>query len=121
MAMVKGKYITMACSLLELNPKARLEVAQGIKEKTGMEWKDLPPEDWFEAHVQGYVLEVVEKHNSPVMATSIIKAMGRRIFPTISKTTGFPEDLKTPLDFLKWEGESFIRDHKGSDVIPRKL
>jgi hypothetical protein len=121
MAMLKGKFITMACSLLELNPKAKLEVAQGIKDMTGMEWKDLPSEDWFEAEVEESIFKVVEKHNSPVMAASIIKAMGRRVFPTISKTTGFPEDLKTPLDFLKWEGESFLRDHKGSDVVPRKF
>jgi hypothetical protein len=32
-----------------------------------------------------------------------------------------PEHLKTPLDFIRWETGNFLSDHRGSDLVPRKL
>ena len=43
------------------------------------------------------------------------------IYPTIAATVGLPDHLRTPLDFLKFEAEGFIADHRGDDVIPRKF
>ncbi len=32
-----------------------------------------------------------------------------------------PPNLKTPLDFIKFEAEGFLANHRGSDVRPRKI
>jgi hypothetical protein len=121
MAKIKGKFIRLACSLLELNPKAKREALHSVKRLTGVEWNQLTPEGWYDASVIETVYQVIEKHYGTLMGWSTIKVIGRRIFPTIAETVGFPEHLHTPLDWLKWEGNSFLDDHKGKDVVPRKF
>ena len=121
MAKVKGKFITMECSLLDIYPEAKDEASQSIKRLTGEEWDQLAPEGWYDASVVESILQVTEKHYGSLMGWSTIKVMGKRIFPTIKKTVGFPDSLKTPLDWLKWEGKTFLDDHQGSDVVPRKF
>ena len=121
MAQIKGKFITMACSLLELNPEAKAEALHEVKSLTGKEWNQLEPEGWYDTSVYEAIFQITEKHYGSLMAWSAIKVMGRRVYPTIAKTVGFPEELHTPLDWLKWEGNSFLDDHKGKDVVPRKF
>lgn len=60
MAKVKGKFITMACSLLELNREAKREASQTIKRLTGKEWGQLTPEGWYNASVIEAVFQVTE-------------------------------------------------------------
>jgi hypothetical protein len=121
MAKLKGKFITLACSFLELNPEAKKEALDSIKRLTGVEWKQLTPEEWYDTSVIETVFQVIEKHYGDLMGWSAIKVIGRRIYPTIAKTVGFPVSLKTPLDWLRWEGKSFLDDHQGKDVVPRKF
>lgn len=121
MAKIKGKFIMMACSLLELNPAAKREASQTVKHLTGNAWGRLTPEGWYDASVIDAVFQVAEKQYGNLMGPTVIKVMGRRVYPTIAKTVGFPDSLKTPLDWLKWEGNSFLNDHQGPDVIPRKF
>ena len=121
MATSKGKFVKMAYSILDLNPEAQKEAMQNIKRLTGEEYERLEPEGWYDTSVIGSVFQVAEKHYGTIMARSMIKAMGRRVFPTIAKTVGFPKKLRTPLDWIKWEGHTFLDDHRGSDVVPRKF
>ncbi len=121
MATSKGKFIMMAYSLLELDPEAEAEAAQTIKRLTGKSCDHLDPEGWYDTNVIGTIFQIAEKHYGSIMAWSTIKVMGRRVFPTIAKTGGFPKDLRTPLDWVKWEGKTFLADHRGSDVVPRKF
>lgn len=43
------------------------------------------------------------------------------VYPTIKRTAGLPPSLKTPLDFLKFEAEGLLANHRGADVRPRKF
>jgi len=121
MAKSKGKFIQMACSLLDLNPEAKNEALQAIKRLTGESCNQLTPEGWYDTSVIESIFQVAEKHYGSIMAWSTIKIMGRRVYPTIAKTVGFPKELRTPLDWVKWEGKSFLADHQGRDVVPRKF
>jgi hypothetical protein len=121
MAESKGKFIIMACSLLELNPEAQKEALHTVKRLTGKDCNQLAPEGWYDTNVIESIFQVAEKHYGSIMAWSTIKIMGRRVYPTIAKTVGFPKELRTPLDWVKWEGKSFLADHRGSDVVPRKF
>ena len=92
-----------------------------MKRLTGEDCEQLASEGWYDTSIIGSVFQVVEKHYGGIMATSVIKTMGRRVYPTIANTVDFPEDLRTPLDWLKWEGKSFLADHQGSDILPRRF
>ena len=121
MAQVKGKFITMACSLLEFKPAAKADAFQRVKSLTGREWNQLEPDGWYDTGVFEAVFQATEEHHGTLMAWAAIKVMGRRVYPTINKTVGLPKHLKTPLDLLKWEGEGFLDNHQGPDIVPRKF
>lgn len=121
MAEVKGKFITVACSLLSLSQEAKSEALKTIRDLTGVEWDNLTPEGWYDASVLQAVISSTEKHCGTVTGQAIIKVMGKQIYPTIARTDGFPSTLETPLDWLKSEGQTFANDHRGSDVVPRKF
>jgi hypothetical protein len=120
MAEVKGKFITSACSLLEFRPAAKVEAMQRIKSLTGKEWDQLEPEGWYDTKALSAVFQAIEKHQGKLMSWAAIKIIGRRVFPTIEKTSGLPTHLKTPLDLIKWEGDSFLDNTRGTGVVPRK-
>ena len=121
MANIKGKFITMSCALLEWKPEAHDTAIKKIRQMTGKEWNQLDPEGWYDTAVLQAVFQAVIDHDGPMLGAASIKVMGRRVYPTIEKTVGLPKDLKTPLDWVKWEGNSFMLDHQGKDVVPRKF
>ena len=121
MADVKGKYITMACRLLETKPEAKKAALQNVKKLTGKEYNELDQEGWYDAKVLESIFQAIRVHSTPIIANAAIKLIGQKIFPTIERTVGLPKHLKTPLDFLKYDIESFKNDHRGSGVKPRKI
>jgi hypothetical protein len=52
------------------------------------------------------VFQIVEKYYGSIMPGQH-QSHGWRIYPTIAKNVGFPTQLKTPLDWLRWEGQAF--------------
>ena len=80
MAKIKGKFIMMACSLLELNPAAKREASQTVKRLTGNAWGRLTPEGWYDASVIDAVFQVAEKQYGNLMGPTVIKVMGRRVY-----------------------------------------
>ena len=121
MAEMKGKFITLGCSLLETKPEAKNAALTSVKQMTGKEWNELDPEGWYDTKVMNAVFQAIEDHSSPLLAWAAIKVIGRRVYPTIQSTVGLPGDLLTPLDFVKFEAKGFLENHRGSDVIPRKI
>lgn len=121
MAEIKGKFITLACSLLQTKPEARAAALQAVKSMTGKEWSELDPEGWYDTRVLGAVFDAVEANTSPILAWAALKVIGQRVYPTIEATAGLPKDLRTPLDFVKFEAEGFKANHRGADVVQRKL
>ncbi len=121
MAEVKGKFITLACSLLETKPEAKAKALQEVKERTGLEWNELDPEGWYDTQVFEAVFQSIEDNTNPVMAWAAIKVIGQNVYPTIQRSVGLPDTLETPLDYVKFEAQGFLENHRGPDVIPRKI
>lgn len=121
MAEILGKYITMACALLETKPQAKEAALQNVKKLTGKEYNELEPEGWYEAKIAESIYQAIRENTTSIIADASIKLIGQKIFPTIEKTVGFPDHLNTPLDFVKYEAETFKKDHRGSDVKQRNI
>ncbi|MBP9885631.1 MAG: hypothetical protein KBF93_05020 [Leptospiraceae bacterium] len=121
MAQIKGKFITLSCSLLETKPNAKKEALDVVKNLTGKEFTELDQEGWYDTKVFQAVFKAIEDNTSPLLARAAIKLIGQKVYPTIEKTAGLPKTLKTPLDFIKFEAEGFLMNHQGADVKPRKI
>lgn len=121
MAESKGKFIIMACTLLAHRPQSQAEAGQRVKKFTGQEWNQLDPEGWYDTQVFDAVLRAAEAHEGAIIGQAVCREMGRDVYPTIGKTVGFPPHLKTPLDWLQFEGEGFLKNHRGPGVVPRKF
>jgi hypothetical protein len=122
MTSVKGKFITLACSLLESKQDVKEKVIKKVQEMTGKNFKDLAPESWVDTKVLQAIFKTIEENTNALNARASIKLIGSKVYPTIEKTTGLPkEKIKTPLDFVKFEAQGFLMNHHGSDVKPRKI
>jgi hypothetical protein len=119
MAKVKGKFITLACSLMAAYHDAQTEANEYLKKMTGKGWTELEQEGWYDTKIFNEVMELYAK--SSLSGSNAIVTLGRKVYPTIKKTAGIPEHIKTPLDFIKFEAEGFLLNHDGDDVIPRKI
>jgi len=121
MAEIKGKFISLACSLLETKPEAKAAALAAVKQMTGKEWNELEPEGWYNTKVLEAVFKAIMDHTSPLLGWAAIKVIGRGVYPTIQRTVGLPTHLATPEDFVKFEAQGFLANHRGADVIPRKV
>ena len=106
---------------METKPQAKEAALQGVKKLSGKEYNELDPEGWYSSEVLESIFQSIREHSNPIAANASIKLIGQKIFPTLDQTVGLPKHLKTPLDFLKYDSESFKNDHRGSDVKPRKI
>jgi hypothetical protein len=120
MAEVKGKFITLAADLLRSKPAVRSAAMGAVERMTGKTPFGLEPEGWYDTTVLDEVFRAIDEGESPLVAWAVVKVIGQNLYPTIY-AMGLPKDLRTPLDFLKFEAEDFLRNHRGSDVVPRKF
>jgi hypothetical protein len=51
MAQVKGKFITLACSLMSAYPLALSTVNKSLQDVIGKGWNDLDPENWYDTKI----------------------------------------------------------------------
>lgn len=121
MAEVKGKFIMLACSLLETKPAAKEAALAKVQELTGVPYTELDPEGWVDTKVFDAVFQSIEDNTSPMLAWAAIRNIGTEVYPTIEKTAGLPKDLNEPIDFIKFEAAGFLDNHRGSEVVPRKF
>lgn len=119
MADVKGKFISLSVALMGLYKDGQTEANNLVKARTGLSASQLDPEGWYNTTIFNDVMETYAKHS--VTGDRAIVTLGRNVYPTIKKTAGLPPHLKTPLDFLKFEAEGFMLNHRGADVTPRKF
>jgi hypothetical protein len=87
--------------------------------KTGKTFAELDPEGWYDTSLFNLFMETYARYS--VSGERAIVTLGRNVYPTIKKSAGLPPHLKTPLDFIKFEAEGFLANHRGSDVQPRKF
>lgn len=121
MAEVKGKFISLAIGLMLSKPEARAAATQSIQVMTGKLPTELDPEGWYDTKVFEAVFKSIEDRESPLLAWAAIKVIGQNVYPTIDQTVGLPKTLTTPIDFLKFEADGFLANHRGPDVIPRNF
>jgi hypothetical protein len=121
MAEVKGKFITMAWNLMHTLPEAQKTAQTNVERLAGKSPTQLEPESWYDAAVLQSVFDAVREHESEVGAWTRLRVMGIDVYPTIKQTVGLPDHLTSPLDFVTYEAEGFLADHRGPDVIPRKI
>lgn len=120
MAKNKGKIISLAFGLMSAYPEAQAEADALVRKETGKGAAELEPEGWYDTKVFHEMMEIYGRHSLSGRRNAYL-TLGRKVYPTIKKTAGIPESVKTPLDFVKYEAEGFLANHQGSDVIPRKF
>jgi|GEM_PF-560430 len=121
MAEVKGKFITLACDLIKSKPVARQAAVDSIIGLTGKGPYELDPEGWYDTKVFQAVFGAIEANTEGIMGWAAIKVIGQLVYPTIKATVGLPPELRTPLDFIRFEADGFMLNHRGPDVVPRKF
>lgn len=121
MADVRGKFITLACDLIKTKPQARQEAMAAVERMTGKNPYDLDPEGWYDTKVIEAVFKAIEENTGGIIGWASIKVIGQLVYPTIKATVGLPDHLKTPVDFLKFEADGFLANHRGNGVVPRKF
>ncbi|MDC7124707.1 MAG: hypothetical protein PQJ46_04020 [Spirochaetales bacterium] len=121
MAEIHGKFIILACRLLNTNPKAKEAAFKNVFNLTGKNFYELEPESWYDSKILEAIFQGVRDNCSPIIAKAIIRLIGENVYPKIEATTGLPDNLETPLDFIKFEAKQFLEEHRGSDVVPRKI
>ena len=119
MAEVKGKFITMTGNLMSSYPR-KLEAANAVLlARTGKSWNELDPEGWYDTSLFSLFIEAYAE-NLPSRDEAIV-TLGKKVYPTIKRTVGLPPYLKTPLDFITYEAEGFLANHRGAGVVPREF
>jgi hypothetical protein len=121
MAEVRGKFITLACDLIKTKPEARDAAMNAVARMTGKNPYELDPEGWYDTKVFDAVFQAIEDNTSGIHGWASIKVIGQLVYPTIKNTVGLPDHLKTPEDFLKFEADGFLDNHRGPEVKARKF
>lgn len=117
MAQVKGKFITLAGTLMGLYKENQEKADQMLFESTGKHYNELDPEGWYDAKIFDTFMQEYAK-GSPSGEQAIV-TLGRKVYPTIEKTSGLPENIQSPLDLILFEAEGFKQNHQGPEVKPR--
>ena len=117
MAKVKGKFITLAGSLMSLYKKERDIADRVLYDKAKKHWNELDPEGLYETSLFNLFMESYAK--ASITGVRAIVTLGKNVYPTIKRSVGLPPELETPLDFIKFEAEGFLEIHSGDDIIPR--
>jgi hypothetical protein len=116
---IKGKFITLAASLMGIYKDAVEKVDQQLFRETGKHWNELDPESWYNVkHYSNFM--TAYKNASPTGENALI-TLGKQVYPTIKKTVGFPPVLKTPVDYLEFENLGYLENLRGPEIQPRKF
>ena len=119
MAEVKGKFITLAGYLMGTTIKYRDLADKELYDLIGKHWNELDPEGFYDTKFFNTFMETYAK-SSPQGEKAIV-TLGIYVYPTIKRTVGLPDNLKTTLDYIKFEAQGFLDNHRGAGVKPRKF
>lgn len=119
MAQIKGKFITLAGTLMSLYKDAQQFCDNILFEKIGLHYHELDPEGWYDTKIfNGFMVNYAK---ASLSGENAIVMLGKHIYPTIERTVGLPAEVKSPLDLIVYEAKGFELNHNGSDVKPRKF
>jgi hypothetical protein len=117
MAQVKGKFIKLAGFIMFPD---EIKIAdEYLKVTLGLNHNDLEDEEWYDTSIFDTFMKICVEHS--LSKERVYMIIGKKVYPTIQRTTGLPSYLKSPLDYIKFEAEGFMMNHRGEDVVPRKI
>ena len=118
MAKVKGKFFTLTGMLASNSPESVKKIDQFLEAQLGLNHLELDPDELYDTRLWNECIMIYA--NSFPNPEKAIVDLGRRVYPTIKRTVGLPDYLKSPKDFIKFELEGFQQNHS-PDVKPRKI
>lgn len=119
MAEVQGKFISLTCNLMTAYPDAQKKANDYIFKRIGKDWQTIPAEDFFDTKILAEVMNIYAE--ASISGDFAFVTLGRRIYPTIKKTVGLSLNLRSPIDYIKHECETFLETHRGKDIVPRQI
>ncbi len=119
MAEVKGKFIRLIGSLMRVYKEKFSAFDSWILAETGKHCSELELEDWYDAKL--YRQAMMAYTEGSIAGERALVTLGKRIYPTIKQTVGFPDGLETPLDFINFEAEGYMSNLRGHEIEPRKF
>jgi len=119
MAEIKGKFITLTGVLMSAKPEVLSKSNEQLQNDIGLNHLELDPEDFYDTKY--WQLFISNYSNTFADPKKAIIDLGKRVYPTIKRTVGLPDHLKTALDYVKYEAEGFLANHSGDDIIPRNI
>ncbi len=117
MANIKGKFITLSGHLLGGNQEVIAKANNFLENEIGLTHLELDPEEFYDVKLFSEFLEICFNNNG--MKENGYVILGKRVYPTIKRTTGLPPHLNSTLDFILFEAEGFLANHEGEGVVPR--
>jgi hypothetical protein len=119
LAEVKGRFITLTGTLMSLNTRQLDQANTLLMATCGKHWNELDPEGWYDTSSWGVFMDAYAK--ASVSRDRALVTIGRNIYPAIKQAGGLPQALKAPLDYIRYEAEGFLANHRGADVKPRRF
>ena len=119
MAEIKGKFVTLAGSLMSLYPDARAKADEILFRRTGKHWDELEPEGWYDTDIYKVFLDTY--CGSSITGEKALITLGKNYFPTIEKLGGIPSDIGNAMDMIIHSTRSFASDHRGPSIRPIKV
>jgi len=116
---VKGKFITLAGSLMSLYPEQREKADAVLFRRTGKHWNELDPDGFYDTGIYKSFLDAYCEGS--ITGEKALITLGRNYFPTIKKLGGIPDNINDELDMIVFSTRSFAEDHKGSGIRPIKV
>ncbi|RJP34689.1 MAG: hypothetical protein C4536_02510 [Actinobacteria bacterium] len=116
---VKGKFITLAGSLMSLYPEQRDKADAVLFRRTGKHWNELDPDSFYDTDVYKVFLDAYCEGS--ITGEKALITLGLNYFPTIKKLGGIPDGIKDELDLIIFSTRSFADDHKGPGIRPIRV
>lgn len=117
MAEIKGKFISLTLGLMSSYREAFSAAENLVYRETGKRPGALDPENWYPVKIFDEAMRIYA--GASITGENALVTLGREVYPTIKRTSGLPERLRTPLDFILYEAEGFLANHRGEGVRPR--
>jgi hypothetical protein len=117
MIRIKGKFIKLAGFLMMPFEVARAN--EYLVSAVGVPSSKLVGEEWYDTEVFNRFMDICAEDS--IMEDRLYYLVGTRVYPTIKGSAGLPAELVTPLDYIKFEAEGYLLNHKGEGVVPRKF
>jgi hypothetical protein len=121
MADIRGKFVDMATKFISSQPDIQEKAKQEVKRLTGKLPSELEPDGWYDASVLNSVFQTIRKNTDDFTANTMIQVAGMEIFYVIKESGDVPPELKSSLDWIRFEADAFVTHHRGSDAVPRKF